>query len=42
MCAHLKTKLSAEEIQFNAVEACICCMLHTVQLAALEVLSSLT
>jgi hypothetical protein len=42
MCAHLETKLSAEDIQFDAGEARIRCMPHTVHLAALEVLRSLT
>ena len=40
MCAHLETKLNAEGIQFEASEAHIHCMPHTVHLAALEVLRS--
>jgi hypothetical protein len=42
MCVHLETKLNAEGIQFEANEARIRCMPHTVHLAALEVLRSVT
>ena len=42
MCAHLETKLSADGVQFDAREAHIHCMPHTIHLAALEVLQSFT
>jgi hypothetical protein len=41
MCAHLAIKLRADGIHFDASEARIRCMPHTVHLAALEVLQIL-